>query len=128
MSNVKIEVIKTEEGVLSWYPELKKVPLVGVQPKDLLVGCLTGKLVMILGYIDDKEVGLGVVERSGDIMNLLAVSAKNNARKLMGAFYSWARSLGCTKVTMMSTFDRKSYEKLFLVKHVTSVYEKDLIE
>jgi len=125
---IEIKVVKTDDELLKYWPSIKKVPLINVRHSDLLIRCLQGKAVMLLGLIDKEVKGVAVVERLGDNMNLLAVNAKNSARLIMAAFYTWAKGLGVTKVSMMSTFDQDVYCKLFGVRHITSIYEKDLTE
>ena len=125
---VEIETVGTEEELLERWSSIKEVQLVNVPHWHLLVKCLQGNAVMLKGVIDGEVKGVAVVERSGEVMNLLAVNAKNSARQLMAAFYSWAKDLGVTRISMMSTFDREAYSKLFGVKHITSIYEKDLNE
>jgi len=126
MGEVEIRIVETEEELLEKYEYIKKVPLINVLHRDLLIKCLIIKAAMVVGSIDGEVVGIAVVEKTDTNLAILAVYAPNNARKLMAAFYSWAKSLGITRVTMMSTFDREPYEKLFEVKHLTSIYEKDL--
>jgi len=126
MNNVQIRVVETEEELLEKYKDIKEVPLINVLHRDLLIKCLEIKAAMLVGSINGEDVGVAIVEKQNTNMSILAVNAKNSAGKLMAAFYSWAKSIGITRVTMMSTFDRKIYEKLFEVKHLTSIYEKDL--
>jgi len=126
VESIKIEVVKTDDELLKYWPAVKKVPLINIRHSDLLIRCLQGQAVMLLGLIDKEVKGVAIVERLGDNMNLLVVNAKNSARNLMAAFYTWAKDLGVTKISMMSTFDRDAYCKLFGVKHITSIYEKDL--
>lgn len=128
MSNFGIRVITTEEELLEKYDGIKQVPLINILPRELLIKCLQGSAIMICGTKDQEDLGVAIIERHGDNMSLLAVNAKNHAKKLMLAFYSWAFDLGIKRITMMSAFDRESYERLFEVKHLTSIYEKDLTE
>jgi hypothetical protein len=111
---------------LEYWPFIKEVPLIDVRHSDLLARCLQGKAVMLLGFMGGRVKGVAVVERVGDSMNLLAVNAKNSAKNIMAAFYIWAKDLGVTRISMMSTFDRDAYCKLFGVTHLTSIYTKDL--
>ncbi len=124
--SVEIKVVKEEDELLEYWYLIKKVPLINVLHRDLLVLCLQGKAVMLTGWDDGKRCAVGIVERHGDNMSILALNAKNGTKALMTAFYSWAYSLGVKRLTMMSTFNREAYERLFSVKHLTSIYEKDL--
>jgi hypothetical protein len=126
--SVEIEVVKTDDDLLKHWSSIKKVTLIRVEHRELLAKCLLGKAIMVLGIIDKEVKGVAVVERIGNNMNMLAVHARNSARLLMNSFYTWAKDLGVTSVSMMSTFDRDAYCKLFGVKHLTSIYEKDLTE
>jgi len=128
VDKIEIRVVETEEELLEKYEYIKEVPLVNVLPRELLIKCLQVKAAMLIGEIDGEYAGTAVIEKTGDNIAVLAVSAKNNARKLMNSFYSWAKGLGVNRVTMMSKFDRDSYERLLGVKLLTAIYEKDLTE
>jgi len=126
--NIEIKVVKDEEELLANWYLIKQVPLINVLHRDLLILCLQGKAVMMTGWLDGERNAIGIVERHGDNMSVLALNAKNGTRELMTAFYDWAYSIGIKRMTMMSTFNREAYERLFSVKHLTSIYEKDLTQ
>jgi hypothetical protein len=128
MSEIQIRTIETEEDLLRLYPLIKKVPLINILHRDLLIKCLTSQAAMVVGSIDSVDKGVAIVERVQDNLHLLAVWAENSAVEIMPSFYSWAKELGVTRISMMSTYDKDSYERLFGVKLITAIYEKDLTE
>ena len=128
MSNAKphIRIIDQEEELLEKYSWIQQVPLINIPHRELLIKCLQGRAVMIVGTLDDQDLGVAIIERTKDTLSVLAGYCVNNLKLFIKEFYSWANRLGIKRITMMSAHPPEAFARLTGANLLTAIYEKDL--
>jgi hypothetical protein len=127
MAQVEIQRLSSTKAIMALWDDLLKVPMIGIQPEQVIARAIDGTYDTIIGLRDGHQCGFMIYGVNRDVLTVIALYLPKYAKEFVLAFNTWCLSLGVKVWYATSPHNPAAFGRLFELNYIYGVFSKEVV-